>query len=515
MQPVLSREQVRAVDEHAVRCGVPSLALMENAGRGAAEAIECRLGAKKGRVVIVAGPGNNGGDGFVVARRLAIHGHDVRVLLAAKPERLAGDARANYDAWVVAGGLVEPVGDADVARVSAALGAADVVGDALLGTGLDREVKGFFASLIEAMSAVGSRVVALDVPSGMDANTGTPLGPSFGVAETVTFAALKLGLVTSGGAARAGRITVVDIGVPPSVATAVGRSAEVLERADVAAWLPPRGLAAHKGSAGRVLCLAGSPGKTGAALLSARGALRAGAGLVTIGALLETADALDLRVLEEMTARIDATRVEESLNTLFDSADVVVVGPGIGRDARARRIVDHAALHFDGTVVVDADGLTHFAGRLVELRGAKGRVVLTPHPGEMARLLGVTTADVERDRFGAVARAVAESSVVVLLKGARTLVGAPGEVTAVNPTGTPAMATAGSGDVLSGILGAVAATVDSPFRAACAAAYLHGLSGERWAAATGADRGLLAHELADGVPGALAALTRPEGPLPV
>jgi hydroxyethylthiazole kinase-like uncharacterized protein yjeF len=510
MQSVLSREQVRAVDRHAIDvCRVPSLTLMENAGRGAAEVVERRLGSNPGRVVVVAGPGNNGGDGFVVARRLALHGREARVLLAARRERLTGDALANHDAWVGVGGRVETIAEADLSQVREALAGADVVVDALFGTGLDREVTGFFASLITELGAVGARVVALDVPSGMDANTGVALGPELRVAETVTFAALKLGLVTSTGAERAGRVTVVDIGIPDATTRAVGQSACVLERADVAAWLPRRGLAAHKGSAGRVLCAAGSPGKTGAALLAARGALRAGAGLVTIAALLETADALDRRVLEEMTARIDATRIEESLTGLFASADVVVVGPGVGRDARARRIVDHAALHFEGTVVVDADGLTHFAGRLAELRGAKGRVVLTPHPGEMARLLGVTTADVERDRFGAVTRAVAESSAVVLLKGARTLVGAPGEPTAVNPTGTPAMATAGSGDVLSGVLGAVAATVKNAFHAACAAAYVHGLSGERWAAATGADRGLLAHELADGVPAALAALTTP------
>ncbi len=516
MKPILSRDQIRLLDRHAIDvCKVPSLVLMENAGRGAAEVIEGRLSQKPGRVVIVAGPGNNGGDGFVVARRLSLRGHDVRVFLAGTRDRLKGDALANHDAWVGVGGAVDVVGELDVERVRAETSTAHVVVDALFGTGLDRAITGFNAKLVEVMDAVRDRLVALDVPSGMDANTGQALGPVLRARDTVTFAFSKLGLATSIGAERAGRVTVVDIGVPDALHRAVGASALLLEPSDVAGWLVPRGTATHKGASGRVVIVAGSPGKTGAALLVARGALRAGAGLVTITTFPETADAIDQRVLEEMTARIDPSRVEESLASHLEGASAVVVGPGFGHDALARKAVDHVALHFDGPVVVDADALTHFAGRLAELRAAKGRLVLTPHPGEMGRLLGVSTRDVEADRFGAVSRAVSESGATVLLKGARTLVGAPGALTVVNPSGTPAMATAGAGDVLSGVLGAELAALGDAPRAACTAAYLHGLSGELWVRAHGADRGLLAHELADGVPGAVAAVTRPPASLPV
>jgi NAD(P)H-hydrate epimerase len=516
MKPVLSREQIRLVDRHAIDvCKVPSLVLMENAGRGAADVIERGLGKTSARVLVVAGPGNNGGDGFVVARRLLLRGHRVKVLLAGARDRLKGDALANHDAWVGVGGSVGCIDEQKLAMVREEVAASDVVVDALFGTGLDREVKGFLASLIAVMDTAHERVVALDIPSGMDANTGQAHGAVLRARETVTFAFSKLGLETSLGAERAGRVTVADIGVPDSLLAAVGASARLLEAADVASWLAPRALATHKGAAGRVVCVAGSAGKTGAALLVARGALRSGAGLVTIATFPEAAASLDQRVLEEMTARIDPDRVEESLDSLLDGVAAVVIGPGLGHGAQARRAVDHVALKFDGRVVVDADGLTHLAGRLAELCGAKGRLVLTPHPGEMARLLGISTGEVEADRFGAVARAVDESGATVLLKGARTLIGTPGGLTVVNPTGTPAMATAGSGDVLSGVLGAHFAALEEPAHAAYVAAYLHGLSGELWVKAHGSDRGLIAHELADGIPLAVAAVTSASGSLPV
>jgi len=513
--PLLSRDQIRAFDRCAIEeCAVPSLVLMENAGRGAAEIIERRAQDRAGPIRIVCGPGNNGGDGFVVARRLLSRGKRVTVLLAASHDRLAGDARANYNAWIGLGGPTVAISDANAGRLADELGAAGIVVDALLGTGLDREVTGFFASVIDGINRAPGLRIALDIPSGLDANTGQPLGIAVRADETVTFAEHKLGLWTSTGAEYAGRITRVDIGVPSELVGRVGSSARLLERADVASWLSPRAVSTHKGSAGRVAIVAGSPGKTGAALLSARGALRAGAGLVTICTFPDAADALDARVLEEMTRRIDPANVETSLDEALEAADVMVVGPGLGLGADARRVVDHVVFHGSLVKIVDADALTLLAGRLGELRSAVGRIVLTPHPGEMARLLGSTTAEVESDRFAAVARAVSLSGAVVLLKGARTLVGAPGVQTAANPSGTPALATAGSGDVLAGILAALAVELE-PFHAACAAAHVHGAAGERWASARGQDRGLLAHEIADGVPAVLAELAAERNPLPV
>lgn len=518
MIPVLSRDQIRALDACAAdECHVPGTILMENAGRGAAEAIERLLeqSGVRGHVLVLCGPGNNGGDGFVVARRLVVRGHRVRVVLTAQAERLKGDARTNHDAWTGLGGAVTEIpSDAELARLDGELDGAAVVVDALLGTGLDRDVEGRLRTIIERINATDVLRVALDIPSGLHADTGKVLGVAVRAHATITFAHLKLGLLASTGAEHAGHVEVADIGVPASLANRVGHAATVVEAEDVARAIGPRPLATHKGSAGRVIAVAGSAGKTGAALLVARGALRAGAGLVSICTSPEAADSLDRRVLEEMTLRIDPARVEASLDEHLDGAAAVAIGPGVGLDERARQVVDHVVLDWDGVKVVDADALTHFGGRAAELAKAAGRLILTPHPGEMGRLLGKSAAQVEADRFGALARAVELTQAVVLLKGAHTLIGAPGELAVVNSSGTPALATAGAGDVLGGITLALACTL-APHQAAWCAAWVHGAAAEAWADETGSDRGLLAHEVADRVPGVLAGLASGGHALPL
>lgn len=511
MIPVLSREQIRALDAWATdRCWVPSLILMENAGNNAARVILGAMGEREVEVVIVAGSGNNGGDGFVVARRLLCEGKSVEVFLLGNAEKLKGDALANCEAWKGLGGIVREMGDdAGVSILEKRLddlGSHDIVVDALLGTGLDREVEGRHATVIQAMNASAARRMALDVPSGLDANTGQALGATVHAELTVTFGHSKLGLVTSTGAAHAGVVHVVDIGVPAELFRHVGHSALVIESADVARELEPRSVAAHKSSVGHVVAVAGSAGKIGAALLVARGALRAGAGLCTLCTFANAADALDRRVFEEMTARIDPMQVEQSLDEALERANAVVIGPGLGLGADARRVVDHVVLGWNGPKVMDADAITHFAGRGAELQRAPGSLVLTPHPGELARLLGESTSTVEANRFDALRRAVELTGAVVLLKGPRTLIGAPGELPLVNVAGTPALATAGSGDVLAGILGAFSLAL-APRVAAYTATFVHAASGERWSKRTGSDRGLVAHEIAEGVPALLAELS--------
>lgn len=505
MIPVLSRAEMRAFDTQAsVACHVPSLLLMENAGRGAADIISAELPGKGARVVVVCGAGNNGGDGFVVARRLLTLGHDPRVYLLVKPERLKGDALANYQSFVGVAGNVVELEPNQLSLLASALEGASAVVDAVFGTGLDREISGFMRYAIEFMNGARCPVFALDIPSGIDADTGAALGVAVRARTTITFAHPKLGLFLPSGLGHAGTVHTVDIGVPHTGLAQIGYSAEIVEAADVRSAIAARAASTHKGSAGRVLVIAGSPGKIGAALLAARGALRAGAGLVTIAAFPETAALLDQRVLEMMTARIDPTRVEASLDELLERADAVAIGPGLGMDESARRVVEHVVLRVKKTKVVDADAISHFAGRAEALRGAPGEVVLTPHSGEMARLVGGTAAEVEADRFGTVARAVALTASVVLLKGQRTLVGAPDERVAINVTGSNVLATGGSGDVLSGVLAAFGVHLDAR-RAAYSAAYVHGLAGER-RALHGVDRGVLASEIADEVPLALGAL---------
>jgi NAD(P)H-hydrate epimerase len=377
--------------------------------------------------------------------------------------------------------------------------------DALFGTGLDRELTGALRELIERMNAAKARKISLDLPSGLASDTGNVLGICVQSHVTITFGALKLGLLTARGAVHSGRVEVCDIGVPADFGE-VGTSAELVEAADVTPMLTLRSATLHKSGAGRVLVVAGSPGKIGASLLSALGAQRAGAGLVTIATNPLAAQALDGRVLEAMTARIDEADVAASLAELLAPCDAVVVGPGLGLDSRAREIVDAVVFGWSGNKVVDADALTHFRGRARELSRARN-VVLTPHAGELSRLLETTSETIEDDRFAAVARAVELTSACVLLKGRYTIVGAPGKLPRINPTGNPVLATGGSGDVLSGVIAALACHVD-PFAAAWVGAYLHGAAADGWVERRRADRGMLAHELADSIPDASGASLR-------
>jgi NAD(P)H-hydrate epimerase len=506
MLPVLSAEQMRAFDRHATDVlGVPSLELMENAGRGAAEGIQRLLPpdpSNPPRILIVAGAGNNGGDGFVVARRLLAATIQAHTFLVQPVAKLSADALTNYQLLIEAGATVSEL-EADTTPLARALETAELVVDALFGTGLDRDISGFLAEVIQLVNAAKCRKVALDLPSGLHSDTGRVLGVAVQADHTFTFAHPKLGLCTPRGAAYAGRLEVCDI-VEPADPRATGFSARIVEDADVIAHLPQRASTLHKSSAGRVLVVAGSPGKLGAALLSAHGAQRAGAGLVTIATSPACADALDHRVLEAMTARIDPASPVGALKQLFEKCDAAVVGPGLGLDATARRVVDAVVFGFEGHKVVDADAISHFAGRAAELSKARG-VVLTPHAGELGRLLGIDYQQVEDDRFGAVARAVELTSAVVLLKGRYTIIGAPDTLPFVNPTGGPVLATGGSGDVLSGIIAALACELE-PQTAAFVGAYLHGAAADAWAEARDADRGMLAHELADELPRAVGAI---------
>jgi len=503
--PLLTRIEARELDRLATEeGGVASLTLMENAGLGASELILAEF-PKATHVAIVCGTGNNGGDGFVVARRLLAKGLEVTTLLVGDPARVRGDARTTLDALSAAPGTHTQLTEAWLAPLDDALADADVIVDALFGTGLDREVNGLPRAVIERMNAARGARVALDVPSGLDADTGVPLGTAVRAELTLTFAMPKRGLATPLGVAHAGRVELVPIGVPDGLVERVGYHAVRLEPGDIAKSLSPRNALSHKGSSGRVLVLAGSPGKIGASLLVAHGALRAGAGLVTIAGEPAVSDVLDQRVLEAMTARLDPQALEASLAPLLERSDVVVIGPGLGVEAGAKRLVDHVLLEWPGLIVVDADAITLFRGRAEELARAKGKLLLTPHPGEMARLIGSSTSAVESDRFGAVERAVALTRATVLLKGARTLIGAPGQRVSVNPSGNPLLATGGMGDVLAGVIGALAVGSD-PFSAACAGAFVHGLAADQIADSRGLDRGILAHEIADQVPAAIASL---------
>ncbi|HZW76004.1 MAG TPA: NAD(P)H-hydrate epimerase, partial [Caldimonas sp.] len=336
----------RAFDAHAVeRCHVPSLVLMENAGRGSTDVLMRELlrgGAKGARVVAVCGTGNNGGDGLVMARHLALRDAAPVVFLVGDAQRVSPDARANLDAWRGIGGEVRELpSGGDLSSLVDAMARADVVVDALFGTGLDRPVEGFLAGIVRALNASPGPRFSVDLPSGLDADTGVALGVAVEARVTATFAHHKVGLLTPRGAQLAGRVHVVDIGVPASIVERVGVSAHLLEASDVARWLPTRARGAHKNSAGHVVVIGGSAGKIGAPQLVARGAMRAGAGLATIATWPDAIAAIESHVLEAMTARIDPSRPLESVDALLAGKHAVVAGPGFGLGGEARALVEH------------------------------------------------------------------------------------------------------------------------------------------------------------------------------
>jgi NAD(P)H-hydrate epimerase len=500
---------MRAFDAHAIeKCRVPSLVLMENAGRGATDVLVREMldgDAQDAQAVVVCGTGNNGGDGLVVARHLLTRGAALAVFLVGDESRVSPDARANLDAWRGLGGQVYEVPPGvSLESMTAAMGEADVIVDALFGTGLDRPIEGFFADVVLAINDARAPCFAVDLPSGLDADTGAPLGVVVEAQHTATFAHTKLGLLTPNGALYAGRVHVVDIGVPPSLVAHVGGSAQLLREGDLANWRVPRAPGEYKTSAGHVVVVAGSAGKIGAPQLAARGAMRAGAGLVTIATWPDAATAIESHTLEVMTARIDASRLGESLDAILAGKHAVVVGPGFGLGQEARTAVEHLLASWQGPVVVDADALTMFAGRPSVLMAAKSAIV-TPHPGEAARLLGRSPAQVEADRFHAARELAAATGATAVLKGAHSIVASPDGRLVVSSVACPALATAGAGDVLGGILAAMTCTL-APFEAACAGVLLHALAGEAWSRAhAGADRGMLASEIGDLLPPLLAA----------
>jgi len=492
---------MREFDRHASEVGkLPSLLLMENAGRGAADAIVRHFPGR--RCVVVCGAGNNGGDGYVVARRMLTLGIDVLVLTSTPAERLGPEAAIMQQAYRALGGSVAELTPEALTNVGSA--EATVIVDALLGTGLDREVREPLLSVIEAINRAPCPVASLDIPSGLDADTGSVLGVAVRADLTITFAHPKLGLLTPSGLDHTGKLEVADIGVPAQLVKRVGHSAVAVEANDLKGLVGKRRASSHKGDSGRVAILAGAAGTVGAARLVARAALRAGAGLVTIINFDDIATRLEAQVSEVMTARLDPAAPAESLAALARNSDALVIGPGLGVDDRTHELV-LAALELPCTKVIDADALSVLASNPAVLARAS-RTILTPHPGEAGRLLGESASAVELDRFGSLARLVELTQAVVILKGARSLMGAPGELPHINTTGSAVLATGGSGDVLAGLLGAFSVG-RAPFAAAQLAAGVHGLAGESWQRRTGADRGLLASEIADELPRVLAQLS--------
>jgi len=516
---ILTAAETREVDRlTAERAGVPSLTLMENAGRSVAEFIRSQIPSfARRKVLVLCGKGNNGGDGFVVARHLLEMGAKPLVYFFASPQEAKGEALANLDRWEEMAGKFNPVADAaalDAARLD--FSDHSVVVDALLGTGVRGSVEGLLRRVIESVNArgAGTVVVSVDIPSGLNADTGEVCGAAVRADYTVTFTAPKLGLFYGAAADYQGQLVVRAIGSPPALIEEVGGGRlRWSEPSEFARFALPRKPEGHKGDYGHALIVAGSVGKTGAAVLASWSALRAGAGLVTVATAEPALPLVAAHTPEVMTAPLPATLAgtisERSLEgsafaALLAGKRALALGPGLTTNPETqsfvRRIVTGSR---DVPIVLDADGLNAFAGRASELKHPDGRLAITPHPGEMARLLGCSIAQVQKDRVDLALKSAADCNAHVILKGHRTVVASPSGHAYVNSTGNPGMGTGGTGDALTGMLAAMTAQfgTDDWHRVLAFGVYLHGLAGDVAFERTGGAP-LIASDLIRAIPGA-------------
>src|SRR5947209_6630245 len=494
---ILTAAQRKSIDRRATeRFGISSIVLMENAAIAVVDAIgehypDCD------RAAIFCGLGANGGDGFAVARHLEQRGVVASIFIVGDRTRIRGDAAANLE---ICGRLALPLyvitDDDSLNEALVHAAGADVIIDAIFGTGLDRAPAGIYAETIRTINDLGRPIVAVDLPSGADASTAEPFEPCTRAALTVTFAAPKICHVFEPAAVFCGEVIVADISIPHAAIEDENVTLALTTPAEVRPHIEPRLAATHKGTYGHVAIVAGSPGRSGAAVLAARGAIRSGAELVTVATDAETAKLVNAGSIESMTFSGD------DVLGFINGKDAVLIGPGLADNessyARIRELVSHIEL----PLVIDASALNAFAGRAEELNPDHRRRVITPHPGELARILGTTAKDINAHRIDAARDAARATGYIVVLKGFQTLIAEPDGHVNVNPTGNPGMASGGMGDVLGGMIAAFLARGIDPWDAAIAAVYLHGFAGDLLKDEMG-DIGLAAGDLAERIPFAI------------
>jgi hydroxyethylthiazole kinase-like uncharacterized protein yjeF len=492
--------------------GIPGIVLMENAGTGAAELlIRSFPEVRAGWVAVLAGRGNNGGDGFVIARHLMNAAIPTKVYLFASIDEVKGDAQTNLESWLNMGGeLIEIPYRGNFTRAKKELATAHLFVDAIFGTGLQREVTGCIKTVIAFINSLSIPVVAVDIPSGVDATEGKVLGIAIRADLTTTFGLAKIGQVIEPGRQYVGRLAVVDIGIPRSFIEEADIKTHLIDREELnLSLLDPRPPDAHKGDYGHLCVLAGSPGKTGAAAMICQGALRIGAGLVTLGIPASLNPILEAKLTEAMTEPLPdagsgylSSDALKAIRQLLKGKTALALGPGISTQPQVQELLVELIPRVSVPQVIDADGITAVASRPDILKECKSSVVLTPHPGEMARLIDSTPQKVQDDRIG-VAKAFATTyNCIVVLKGNRTVIATPDEKIYINPTGNPGMASGGVGDVLTGIIGGLMAQGLSPLDAALWGVYLHGMAGDL-AVQTIGEISLIAGDIIDYIPRAL------------
>ena len=504
--------EMQTLDRRAItEAKIPGTILMERAGEGVVTHLAEYFGPVRGKAVtILCGKGNNGGDGLVVARLLHRRRAKVHVLLMTPVAGLSRQTAVMYRRLVHAMGRTRILRFQSAEQVHPLLASSDILVDALLGTGLSSNVTGAYAEAISVINSAGKPVVAIDLPSGLHADTGAVMGHAIHASLTVTVGLPKLGLYLGAGIDLAGCIRIVDIGIPTAYVNDITSRVQLLSSDRIFSTLPHRRSSSHKGTFGHAGIIAGSVGKTGAAALAAQSALRIGAGLVTVATPNSVNDVLEAKLLEAMTMPFPETKARtlsrsglDRVLTFIQARTAIAIGPGLSTHHDTVELIQSLMKHLDRPSVLDADALNALAGRASLLTECKTPPILTPHPGEMARLeVDATTQTVNADRIGTAIRFARERGVFVVLKGARTVIARPDGLAAICPTGNTGMATAGTGDVLTGMIVGLLAQGMLPWEAACAATYIHGLAGDLAARQLG-QAGMIASDLIAHIPYAL------------
>jgi len=506
---IATAQQIKNIDRRAIReFGIPGPVLMENAASAVMTEMERFFdGLTDVRVGIICGKGNNGGDGLALARKLSIRGVAVRVAILSSFSAVSGEAKINLS--ILRKTDVEITPHTSARSLTDIIAWSDIIVDAMLGVGLSSPLKGMFAQAVDMINTSGKPVVAIDIPTGIDADTGAVMGAAVKADLTVTMALLKRGLVLLPGAQHAGAVRVADIGIPSEVIDKEKINVVLLDRGFAWGVIGRREPGAHKGDFGRLMIIAGSPGKAGAAIMAARSALRTGAGLVSVATPNNIVPIVQSQIAEAMCVpsaeSIEGTLgivSEEELLKAAAGMSACAIGPGLSTHYETVQVVRNLVQRLTIPLVIDADGLNALVGFTDILKRTKAPVIMTPHPGEMGRLLGISSADVQKDRITIASEFSEKHNVILVLKGAGTVVACPDHEIFINSTGNPGMATGGTGDVLTGMIGGLLAQGYSPTEAACLGVYLHGLAGDLATKERG-EMGIIAGDLIEKIPYAI------------
>jgi hydroxyethylthiazole kinase-like uncharacterized protein yjeF len=511
MMKVATAEEMQELDRKAIETyRIPGIVLMENAGRGAADVISNSFPEiQKKKIAIIAGKGNNGGDGFVIARYLLNQGIYVRVYLLTDPKGLRGDAETNFSIFHrMKGEVISVPSSKDYIKVKRDLEKFDILVDGIFGTGLDAEVRGYYREVIDHLNTLQRPIVAIDIPSGLDANTGKPLGTAIRASLTITFGLPKIGLLISPGLDYVGKkVKVIDIGIPKRLVEEEKIPTYLLEKEEIQKCLfIPRNPDTHKGDYGHLLVIAGSVGKTGAAAMACQAALRMGAGLVTLAIPKSLNAILEMKLTEVMTEPLPETpkqtlslRAFSAIVRLCENKRAVIIGPGLGTLKETQSLILKLIKTLDLPIILDADGLTALATQPKTLPIKNRSLMLTPHPGEMARLIRSQVKEVLEDRVGLSRNFSQSQHVHLILKGHPTLITTPKGEVYINPTGNPGMASGGTGDVLTGMIGGLVCQGFDILSSLQIAVYLHGMAGDEGAQEMG-EKSLIATDIIEKIP---------------